>query len=334
MSSNHPDPHLGVVERRTEPKRRRRSGKSAFSSAELHRRFEQHVARAQHLFLQNDKDGAEREATLALRIHPTDHLFALLAVIADSKGQRERASDFRLLQAFLANDPVLWEELLHEFLQEQMYYKSAVCLQRLSALEVKDKNRYRTLQLQLADLYIGLGEVKRAANILVPLWNGSRCRDFEVFALLSSLFFQLGRWNSLHRLIESSVKSAFRRTGGRGCRGSIPASHNADASVSAASMGAGDVVASSGKRRTSKRVRFFGDDDDDNTTEVEREERKEKGHEPDVPTCDAPVVSSSPVQEEDEFDFSSVGVSNTGGGLSLKCVYLPWNTVLPFFCLY
>ncbi|ORC85852.1 uncharacterized protein TM35_000321670 [Trypanosoma theileri] len=324
MTSNHPDPHLGVVERSTEPKRRRRSGKSAFSSAELHRRFEQHVSRAQHLFLQNDKDGAEREATLALRIHPTDHLFALLAVIADSKGQRERASDFRLLQAFLANDPVLWEELLHEFLQEQMYYKSAVCLQRLSALETKDRNRYRTLQLQLADLYIGLGEVKRAANILVPLWNGSRCRDFEVFALLSSLFFQLGRWNSLHRLIESSVKSAFRRTlAVEGVGGRIPESHNADASVSGTPMDAGDVVASPGKRRTSKRVRFFGDDDDDDhdhTAEMEREGREEKGCEPEVPTCDAAVECSSGVQEEDDFDFSNVGSSNAGGGSTTMSV--------------
>ena len=155
-----------------------------------------------------DATAAEKEATQALRIRPTAHLFALLAVIAESKGEFDRASDFRLLQAYLARDIVLWEELLHEFMSQQMYFKSVVCLQRMSALE-KDKTRYRALQLQLADLLVGLGEVRRALNVLVPLWNGSRCRDFEVFALLSSLYFQLGKWASLQRLIESSVKYAF-----------------------------------------------------------------------------------------------------------------------------
>ncbi|KEG12504.1 hypothetical protein DQ04_01661080 [Trypanosoma grayi] len=324
MASNPQDPLLGVVERQSEPKRRRRTGRSAFNSAELHKRFEQHVAKAQNLFLQGDKDGAEREATLALRIHPTDHLFALLAVIAESKGHRDRASDFRLLQAFLANDTVLWEELLHEFLQEQLYYKSAVCLQRLSALETKDKTRYRTLQLQLADLYIGLGEVKRAANILIPLWNGSRCRDFEVFALLSSLFFQLGRWNSLHRLIESSLKSAFRPTPAIEAERKQLDPSAADTGVGGTATygGEGEVgtVASTTKRRTSKRVRFFGIDDDNDadinnnnnndTTEVGEKEQHKEG----TSYASASVSASAvPVEgmakeeeEEDDFDFSNM----------------------------
>ncbi|RNF16084.1 uncharacterized protein Tco025E_05404 [Trypanosoma conorhini] len=329
MASAQDDAALGVTERHTEPKQRRRPRTSAFSSVELHERFEQHVAQAQNLFLQNDKDGAEREATLALRIHPTDHLFALLAVIADSKGQRDRASDFRLLQAFLAKDTVLWEELLHEFLQEELYYKSAVCLQRLSALETKDKTRYRTLQLQLADLYIGLGEFKRAANILVPLWNGSRCRDFEVFALLSSLFFQLGRWNSLHRLIESSLKNTFRSTAAVDTeRRPIDA-----AAANASAGGDGEALApapapappaSQAKRRTSKRVRFFGDDEKDEGTdgdatipvaataeEVAGAAQRQPGTEADSAPR-AVADSSPPPGEEDEFDFSSL--AGGGGG--------------------
>ncbi|RNF02342.1 hypothetical protein TraAM80_06470 [Trypanosoma rangeli] len=350
MTSAQDDASLGVVERQTEPKRRRHARMSAFSSVELHERFERHVAKAQNLFLQNDKDGAEREATLALRIHPTDHLFALLAVIADSKGQRDRASDFRLLQAFLANDTVLWEELLHEFLQEELYYKSAVCLQRLSALEMKDKTRYRTLQLQLADLYIGLGEFKRAANILVSLWNGSRCRDFEVFALLSSLFFQLGRWNSLHRLIESSLKNTFRTNTAADTEQRRNDANDGTTNVAHTSAdGDGEApppLPSQAKRRTSKRVRFFGDDennegaDDDGNTavavvakaktvdeaeDVEWEAQRQQEEQERRPTVEADYASravaipSLPAPlgveegEEDEFDFSNLAGSGGSG---------------------
>ncbi|EKF30493.1 hypothetical protein MOQ_005693 [Trypanosoma cruzi marinkellei] len=332
MTSTQDDSFTGVIERHTEPKRRRRSRRSAFASTELHERFERHVAKAQNLFLRNDKDGAEREATLALRIHPTDHLFALLAVIADSKGQRDRASDFRLLQAFLANDSVLWEELLHEFLQEELYYKSAVCLQRLSALETKDKIRYRTLQLQLADLYIGLGEFKRAANILVPLWNGSRCRDFEVFALLSSLFFQLGRWNSLHRLIESSLKNTFRPSMFANAGETRLESSGAVSNTANMSTDGGGEAPSLAKRRISKRVRFFGDDDNNDNnndgnftdsfeTEKVREDeelhRKERQQRLEKDAAPFPAVTTplSPAEDEDEdkdFDFSNLNSSGDG----------------------
>ncbi|KAF8296363.1 hypothetical protein TcBrA4_0067570 [Trypanosoma cruzi] len=332
MTSTQDDSFTGVIERHTEPKRRRRSRKSAFASAELHERFEKHVAKAQNLFLGNDKDGAEREATLALRIHPTDHLFALLAVIADSKGQRDRASDFRLLQAFLANDTVLWEELLHEFLQEELYYKSTVCLQRLSALETKDKIRYRTLQLQLADLYIGLGEFKRAANILVPLWNGSRCRDFEVFSLLSSLFFQLGRWNSLHRLIESSLKNTFRPNMVVNAEEKRLGFSGAVSDTAKMSTDGGGEAPPPVKRRISKRVRFFGDDDNNDTNndgnftgsvetekvrgdeEQHRQERQQR-IETDAAPFFVPTTPLPPAEDEDEdkdFDFSNLTSSGDG----------------------
>ncbi|KAF8300406.1 hypothetical protein TcYC6_0060440 [Trypanosoma cruzi] len=332
MTSNQDDSFTGVIERHTEPKRRRRSRKSAFANAELHERFEKHVAKAQNLFLGNDKDGAEREATLALRIHPTDHLFALLSVIADSKGQRDRASDFRLLQAFLANDTVLWEELLHEFLQEELYYKSAVCLQRLSALETKDKTRYRTLQLQLADLYIGLGEFKRAANILVPLWNGSRCRDFEVFSLLSSLFFQLGRWNSLHRLIESSLKNTFRPNMVVNAEETRLGFSGAVSDTAKMSTDGGGEAPPPVRRRISKRVRFFGDDDNNDTNddgnfagfvetekvrgdeEQHRQERQQR-IETDAAPFFVPTTPLPPAEDEDEdkdFDFSNLTSSGDG----------------------
>ncbi|CCD16536.1 unnamed protein product [Trypanosoma congolense IL3000] len=312
MASSQEDPSIGVVDRQTEPKRRRRSSKFDFSSEELHKRFENHIAKAQQLFLQNDKDGAEVEATMALRIHPTDHIFALLAVIADSKGQFNRASDFRLLQAFMANDAVLWEELLHEFLQEQLYYKSAVCLQRLSVLETKDKARFRTLQLQLADLYVGLGELKRATNILVSLWNGSRCRDFEVFALLSSLFFQLGRWNSLHRLIESSLKFTFRLAAGEQseCTTSLDTfSAPREGERSSLARGKESIPTSSMKRRVSKRVRFFGVDEGNDNDDGGSEECN-KTQTPGLCPTPASTINDAHCMnledENDDFDFSSV----------------------------
>ncbi|GET86792.1 hypothetical protein, conserved [Leishmania tarentolae] len=252
-------------------KRRREGKRSEFSSSALHLAFEAHVTAAQNAFLRGDSQAAQHEAVQALRIRPTAHLFALLAVIAESKGKFDQASDFRLLQAFLARDIVLWEELLHDFMTQQLYYKSVVCLQRMSALE-KDPKRYRALQMQLADLLIGLGEIRRASNVLVPLWNSSRCRDFEVFALLSSLYFQLGKWASLQRLIESSVKHAFQLpptadVGGATTTVGEIAGHGAEATARASSSTPGTgqqqlptlpTDSSISEQRVSKRVRFFG----------------------------------------------------------------------------
>nr|CCC46520.1 conserved hypothetical protein, fragment [Trypanosoma vivax Y486] len=314
--SSEADMSIGVVDRQREPKRRRRTGRLIFRNVELHRRFEGHVARAQELFLRDDKDGAEREATMALRIHPTDHLFALLAVIAESKGQLDRASDFRLLQAFLANDVVLWEELLHEFLQERLYYKSTVCLQRLSALETKDGNRYRTLQLQLADLYIGLGEIKRAIHILVSLWNSSRCRDFEVFALLSSLFFQLGRWNSLHRLIVSSLKSSFRPIGnalGVSDKTLGVSSTNPTEGTELAVVDEG--LGGDQKRRISKRVRFLSAMDNcegQKTQQVVENKQVCESHQ--ATAMEAVAVGDT--SGDDDFDFTNVVAPRQGCGTS------------------
>lgn len=188
------------------PKRRRGVSLKEFSSSALHRRFEEHVRKAQDAFLSGETALAETHASKALAIRPTAHLFAFMAVLAESKGQFDRASDFRLLQAFLAKDRVLWEELLHEFLSQQLYFKSAMVLQRLAALEKRDRSRYRALQLQLADLYIGLGEIRRAVNVLVPLWESSRYQDFGVFSTLAGLYFQLGKWNALENLISSSLR--------------------------------------------------------------------------------------------------------------------------------
>ncbi|KAG5509854.1 hypothetical protein JKF63_07499 [Porcisia hertigi] len=289
-------------------KRRREGQRSEFSSSALHSAFEAHVTAAQNAFLRGDSQAAEREAVQALRIRPTAHLFALLAVIAESKGKFDQASDFRLLQAFLARDIVLWEELLHDFMTQQLYYKSVVCLQRMSALE-KNQERYRALQLQLADLLIGLGEIRRASNVLVPLWNSSRCRDFEVFALLSSLYFQLGKWASLQRLIESSVKHAFqvrptaivsKATAMEG----EAAGHGAEATVQVPSSlpGTGQELtspkpaSSTSAPRVSKRVRFFGMDADQDSAAA-----------PATAGIAAPTAPRPPILSEaplDEFSFN------------------------------
>jgi tetratricopeptide (TPR) repeat protein len=290
-------------------KRVREARRSEFSSGALHREFEAHVTGAQDFFLKGNTSAAEKEATLALRIRPTAHLFALLAVIAESKGKFDRASDFRLLQAFLARDITLWEELLHEFMSQQFYFKSVVCLQRMSALE-KDKTRYRALQLQLADLLIGLGEIRRATNVLVPLWNSSRCRDFEVFALLSSLYFQLGKWASLQRLIESSVKYAFHASSSHSTTAAdatssapesaeSPSVANAkpDEEVAGADyLRSGPPVAAP-SLRVSKRVRFFG------VEEVGEASAGGDGSAPGQPTPSPPPFLSPSASSLDEFSF-------------------------------
>ncbi|CAD2219229.1 hypothetical protein AGDE_13881 [Angomonas deanei] len=58
-------------------------------------------------------------------------------------------------------------------------------------------------------MLIGLGEIHRATTVLLGLWEKSQCSDFEVFALLSSLYFQLGRWRALEKLIEGSLSTFF-----------------------------------------------------------------------------------------------------------------------------
>ncbi|KPI86989.1 hypothetical protein ABL78_3942 [Leptomonas seymouri] len=313
-------------------KRVRESRRADFSSGALHREFEAHVTAAQDFFLKGDTSAAEKEATLALRIRPTAHLLALLAVIAESKGMFDRASDFRLLQAFLARDIVLWEELLHEFMSQQLYFKSVVCLQRMSALE-KDKTRYRALQLQLADLLIGLGEVRRASNVLVPLWNSSRCRDFEVFALLSSLYFQLGKWASLQRLIESSVKYAFQPPANPTTAAASPTTQDSVESSHETIHPEGELLGADSPSalqqptsgaRVSKRVRFFG-------LEGESEHRTapEKPSSPSSPAlAQSFLMPSETSLDEFSFDdvlspssptpsaFSSTPLDRVAGGIS------------------
>lgn len=307
-------------------KRVRESRRAHFSSGELHREFESHVTAAQNRFLQGDSAAAEREATMALRIRPTAHLFAFLAVIAESKGMFDRASDFRLLQAFLSRDIVLWEQLLHEFMSQQLYFKSVVCLQRMSALE-KDKERYRALQLQLADLLIGLGEVRRASNVLVPLWNSSRCRDFEVFAQLASLYFQLGKWASLQRLIESSIKHAFQPTTGATAAEIFPSTQDGTAATTTSSSAVASVgeeksspvdAPSTASARVSKRVRFFGvgDDPDDDVA------ARGKAGFSSLPGAGIAVPSPLTTATLDEFSFDDMLSPSSSPGPT----QLPYST--------
>ncbi|CCW70282.1 unnamed protein product [Phytomonas sp. Hart1] len=292
-------------------KRQRAVGSKAFGTFALYRSFEEHITNAQNAFLKGDNALAEREATLALRIRPTAHLFALLAVISDSKGQYDRASDFRLLQAFLAHDVVLWEELLHEFLSEQLYYKSVVCLQRLSAME-KCPVRYRTLQLQLADLLIGLGEIRRATNVLVPLWNSSRCRDFDVFALLSSLYFQLGKWSSLEGLITSSLKNTFCIDMPVG--DVLPLGLATDARVGREEKvdpkdESSEVKKETKRKRVSKRVRFFNlPEDSDQVGTGEREDATTLATPSSLASKLATMheVADPEVEDPDQFDFTNM----------------------------
>lgn len=298
--------------------------RNEFVSAELHWRFERHVTNAQDAYLTGDSALAEKEATAALSIKPTPNLFALLSVIAESKGQFDRANDFRLLQAFLAHDATLWEELLHDFLSQQLYYKSVVCLQRISAME-KDPARYRSLQFQLADLLIGLGEIRRATHVLVPLWNSSKCRDFEVFALLSSLYFQLGKWSSLQRLITSSLKNSFHvslppelENSKAMTAGEAQTERNESAVATATTARAPGRTKTS--KRVSKRVRFFGvDDDEEEEANNDDQEGEGKGSEdaqrPEPNLSSAAATGTSDVVGGDD-DFSFDELEESLGGKS------------------
>lgn len=255
---------------------RRRPTSTAFESPAVHRKFELAMSRAQEAFLAGRLPDAEREAGLALAICPTAEIFAFMAVIAEARGQFERASDFRLLQAFLAKDQALWEQLLHDFLSTQRFYKAVVCLQRLSSLEQVDKHRYRQLQLQLADLLIGLGEVRRAVSVLLPLWTSSNCQDFETFSILSGLYFQLGKRKSLEGILTASLHT-FGITNdegnGRPWRVADPSEGRGRAGEPRSSTAEDDGDEedrrrrASRKQRVSKRIRFFGIDGVDNNND-------------------------------------------------------------------
>lgn len=240
----------------------RRVNVNNFATGAIKESYDAYFAKAQDNFLKGEFTAASAYASRAARIYPTAHIFGLLAAIQEGLGHFERSSDFRLLQAFLAKDVTLWEELLGDFLQQQAFFKAAVCLQRLSSLEHADAARYRSLQIQLADLLVGLGEIKRASTILINLWQSSRYRDFEVFASLASMFFQLGRWSALNQLIKESLDHGFRK---KHRRIAAPVSvenepHDDDEGGATPSPSEGPLTSGGGsskRARTSKRVTFM-----------------------------------------------------------------------------
>jgi tetratricopeptide (TPR) repeat protein len=261
---------------------------------------------AQTAFLERNLHEAMLLAGKSARILPTQSIFALLASIAEGLGDFSKASDFRLLQAFLANDVSLWEELLHEFVQGKLFFRAAVCLRRLIALEVKDKHRYRSLVLQLADLYLGLGETRRCIALLQPMWKASRYRDFEVFAILSSVFFQLGRWNALDRLIRSSLDGcsaqAERLSKYNGGPTGADEGNKRSNALLLSEQELSELLSSTQtrKKRRDRRDIFFGadDDDDDDDNNDDHEERGDAG------SSAAPFTSlGDELEQNNEFSF-------------------------------
>lgn len=252
-----------------------------FANDDLERQYHNELETAQSCFLKGEFNEAMTHAGKAAKILPCAHIFGLLSAACDGLGHFERSLDFRLLQAFFSNDPVVWQELLHDCLDQRLFYKATVCLQRLSALEGKDAHRFRSLQIQLADLYIGLGEVRRGHLILLNLWKSSRYRDFEVFASLSSLFFQLGRWSSLSELVDCSLAQGFRQS-----------------KKSAASVEGEDDPTGGARARSRKRDRFM-DAIHNESTDV---------------SLEAPTVAEvKPINNDsNEFDFDEVGSSPQG----------------------
>lgn len=212
-----PSDDLTTAERATRPhvqhklRRKDHSSSGGRAAPEVYAKYTSLLQQANALFLQRQFYPAAVHAAHAARIYPTSQIFALLSAINEGLGHFDRALDFRLLQAFMSRDAVLWKELLSECLERQLFFKATVCLHRLSALEMRDAFQYRSLQIQLADLYMGLGEIQRASRILNKLWVGSTFRDFEVFSLLSSLYFQLGRWNALSQLLTESLEGGFKK---------------------------------------------------------------------------------------------------------------------------
>ena len=278
--------------------------------------------RAQSLFLKRELREAMRVAGEAARVEPSQTIFALLASICEGLGDFDKACDFRLLQAFLANDVALWEELLHEFVEQKLFYRASTCLRRLIALETKDKVRYRSLVLQLADLYVGLGETRRSISLLYPLWKASRYRDFEVFAILSSVFFQLGRWHALDQLVMGSLDGVYRHNSTfRKDRKSSTEKVGVDADTRTA-MNSAEADGLGGAERRQRRDRrdlFFGGDDDDDEVRPEEEAidgavaRTQRQNETLV---QSPTSQLSPQMGDDDFNFddnvNDLGFTSSG----------------------
>ena len=211
LASNDGLPSEEPAERSSNAKKLRRI--VLFASKEVEDAYTKAVEAAQTAFLSGNPSEARTKAMDALRIAPTAQLFALLAAICEQEGNHDGAVDFRLLQAFFARDVVLWKELLYEFLNAGHLFKASLCLRRWAAAET-DRDKRRELRLQLADLYISLGEWMRANSVLLELWRSSDHQDFEVLALIATLYFQLGRLRALATIVAEAREHLVTETGG------------------------------------------------------------------------------------------------------------------------
>ncbi|CUG92696.1 Hypothetical protein, putative [Bodo saltans] len=307
---------LATISRSSDNSKRvgRKVNPENFSNERLKANYDDYLAKAQDHFLHRRFALASAFASRGARIYPTAQIFGLLAAIQEGLGHFDRASDFRLLQAFLGKDATLWQELLGEFLQQQKFFKATVCLQRLSTLEHADAARYRSLQIQLADLLVGLGEIKRASGILINLWQSSRYRDFEVFASLASMFFQIGRWSALNQLIKESFEHGFRKKNHRIGSAAV-AQLRSKAEDDAESPSATEYSAET-KRRQSKRISFMD-------SLMEEKEKSDENNQPQqqpttITTTSGPILtstsaSSSSAQHDSssEFGFDNLEDSST-----------------------
>lgn len=205
-------------------------------------KFDTLMESAQSCFLKRKFTECVKFAGKALCIHHNPKVYALLSSAFDGMGRFDIALDMRFVLAMISSDSVLCQEVLGELMEREMFFKATALLRRLVALE-KDPERYRSLQIQLSELYVAIGESSRAITILRGLWTDSKYRDFEIFARISSLYFQEERQNTLSRLIEESIENGFSRK--------PSALSNADVQSQDQS---GQLP---GERRSSKRVTFM-----------------------------------------------------------------------------
>ena len=207
----------------TPPRTVRRLAKTTFATPELAKKYASWLEEAQSALLENRLPDCERCAICSIRIRPCVHAFSMLEQVAERRLDFRKAKEFRLMRCFLAKDANLWREVYGECMDDGDFLKATMCLHRLAALET-DSTLRRQLLLHRAELLVALNVPMQARTIYRDLWDRSGHTDFEVFALLSSLYFQLGRFTALETLVDDAQQKLLQTAAGDSlaASGSVP----------------------------------------------------------------------------------------------------------------
>ena len=188
----------------------KRIGANQFRSREDEAKFYALMAAAQDANLQGDTRRAKGLATQAVRIKPHHECFNLLQSIAEAERDLQRASEYRLLTAFFSDDVTLWRELYEEYMQNGEVNRSIMCLRKLYKLTNDLDEKYQ-LKIDQADLFLALGETKRAEKIFLDIWKASKETDFGVFSQFASLLYSKGRFETLQKYLTDALDKSYKR---------------------------------------------------------------------------------------------------------------------------